>query len=191
MVRSALVGALVMMVVVACARPIATQQTPPSPTPTPSPSPTPTAPLQASSAPFHVGEVGIGYGTVALSAIGGVQPYTWSISAGALPDGLTLGSDGSVAGTPSSAGNFSFTIQVADSGGSTATVSGKIGIAAHLSAGLIAACATQCSVEIGCVCVSGPFRPLSGADGHFHYTPPFGPVSDVSRTFRLLTTRPS
>ncbi len=86
MVRSTLVGALVMFLVVACARPNnIVQLAPPSPTPTPSPSPTPTAPLQASSAPFHVGEVGIGYGAVALSAIGGVQPYTWSISAGALP----------------------------------------------------------------------------------------------------------
>jgi putative Ig domain-containing protein len=169
-VRSALVCVLVMMVVGACARPVSTLQTPPSPTPTPSPSPTPTAPLQASTAPFHVGEVGLGYSAVALSATGGVQPYTWSISAGALPNGLTLGSDGSVSGTPTSAGNFSFTIQVADSGGSTATVSGKIGIAAHLSASLIAACATQCSVELGCVNVCGAFGQLSGGVGPYSYT---------------------
>lgn len=171
MVRSALVGALVAVMVVACARPNPTVQLPPpSPTPTPSPSPTPTAPLQASSAPFHVGEVGVGYGAVALSATGGVQPYTWSVSAGALPDGLTLGADGSVSGTATSAGNFAFTIQVADSGGSTATVSGKIGIAAHLSAGLIAGCATQCSVELGCVNVCGGFGQLSGGVGPYSYT---------------------
>jgi hypothetical protein len=114
--------------------------------------------------------VGLGYGAVALSATGGVQPYTWSISAGALPVGLTLASDGSVSGTPSSAGNFAFTIQVADSGGSTATLSGKIGIAAHLSAGLIAACATQCSVELGCVSVCGAFGQVSGGVGPYSYT---------------------
>jgi hypothetical protein len=179
MVRSALVGALVMVLVVACARPNNTVQQglpTPTPTPTPSPSPTPTAPLQASSAPFHVGEVGLGYGAVALSATGGVQPYTWSISAGALPGGLTLGSDGSVSGTPSSAGNFTFAIQVADSGGSTATVAGKIGVAAHLSAGLIAACATQCSVEIGCVNVCGGFGQQSGGVGPYSYALTSGQV---------------
>ncbi len=171
MVRSALVGALVMVLVVACARPNNTVQlAPPTPTPTPSPSPTPTAPLQATTAPFHAGEVGASYAAVALSATGGVQPYTWSISGGALPGGLSLSSDGNVTGTPTTSGSFHFTVQVADGGGSTATVPGKIGIAAHLSAGLIAACATQCSVEIGCVSVCGAFGQVSGGVGPYSYT---------------------
>lgn len=36
-----------------------------------------------------------------LLATGGVQPYTWSISSGALPAGLSLTTDGAISGTPS------------------------------------------------------------------------------------------
>ena len=170
--HSALVVAL-MVLSAACARPTSTQAQlpPPTPisTPTPSPSPTPTAPLQASTPPFHTGEVGVSYAPVAFSATGGVQPYSWSISAGALPDGLNLGADGSVSGTPTTAGHFGFTIQVADNGGGTATVSGTIGVAARLSASLIPACATQCSVELGCVSVCGGFGQSSGGVGPLSY----------------------
>ncbi|HEY0830746.1 MAG TPA: Ig domain-containing protein [Candidatus Dormibacteraeota bacterium] len=135
----------------------------------PSPSPTPTAPLQASSAPFHGGEVGLAYGAVALSATGGVAPYVWSVSAGALPGGLTLGPDGSLSGNPTSAGTFSFTIQVADAGTSTASLPGVISIAAPLSASLIASCAQYCRVELGCVTVCGGFGQLSGGVGPYTY----------------------
>ncbi len=69
----------------------------------------------------------MGYSPVALSATGGVAPYTWTIGAGALPGGLTLDGNGAVSGNPTSAGDFSFTIQVADAGGGTAKIDGKIG----------------------------------------------------------------
>jgi len=164
--RSALIGALILLT--ACARAVSTQD-PVVAVPTPSPSPTPTTPLAATSAPFHIGEVGVAYGNVALSATGGVKPYTWSVSAGLLPYGLTLGSDGSVSGIPTSAGTFVFNIQVADGGGSTAIVSSKIGIAVALTASLISSCAIQCSVELGCVDVCGAFGQLSGGAGPFAY----------------------
>ena len=171
MVRSALMGALVMVLVLACARPNPTVQLPPpSPTPTPSPSPTPTAPLQATTAPFHAGEVGAGYAPVTLSATGGVQPYIWSISAGSLPAGLSLSSDGNVTGTPTGAGNFHFTMQVADAGGSTTTLSATIGIAAGPVAHLNANCAGHCSVEVGCVNVCGDFGTLTGGTAPFKFT---------------------
>ena len=57
------------------------------------------------------------------AATGGVTPYSWSISAGALPDGLTLNPvTGSITGTPTTvAGNVSFTVKVTDASGATAT----------------------------------------------------------------------
>jgi len=46
---------------------------------------------------------------------GGTAPYTYSISAGALPSGLTLSSSGILSGTATSGGPYSFTIKIADS----------------------------------------------------------------------------
>jgi len=57
-----------------------------------------------------------------LSAIGGTQPYSWSIISGNLPSGLTLNSsDGTLSGTPTQTGTFTFTIQVKDSNNNTST----------------------------------------------------------------------
>ncbi len=120
------------------------------------------------TAPFHTGEVGVAYAPVGLSATGGVQPYTWSVVAGALPGGLSIGSDGTVSGTPTSAGSFTFTLQVADAGNSTATIPGSVPIAAALSATLRSDCATQCSVELGCN-VCGAFGEQSGGLGPYSY----------------------
>jgi len=137
--------------------------------PTPSPSPTPTAPLELIAPSFHAGEVGVDYTAVDLAATGGVQPYAWSISAGALPDGLTLTSGGHVSGTPTNGGGFSFTVQVADAGGSAAALPSTIAIAAAPSASLTPACARYCSVEVGCVDVCGAFGTLTGGTAPFTY----------------------
>jgi hypothetical protein len=57
----------------------------------------------------------------ALTAAGGTQPYTWSILTGSLPPGLTLNpANGTIAGTPTTAGTFGVTIEVKDAPGQTA-----------------------------------------------------------------------
>jgi hypothetical protein len=62
------------------------------------------------------GTVNTTYAGVTLAATGGVTPYTWSISSGSLPAGLSLNSStGTISGTPTIGGLSSFTIQVADS----------------------------------------------------------------------------
>jgi hypothetical protein len=68
------------------------------------------------------GEVGVLYGQQ-LTATGGTQPYTWSVSSGALPGGLTLNSStGLLSGVPSSAASpASFTVKIADASGQIAT----------------------------------------------------------------------
>lgn len=51
-----------------------------------------------------------------LAATGGTPPYTWSITAGALPPGLTLTpATGLISGTPTTSGIFNFTATVTDS----------------------------------------------------------------------------
>lgn len=50
-----------------------------------------------------------------LIASGGVQPYTWTITSGSLPPGLSLTTDGIISGTPTMTGTFSFTVKVVDS----------------------------------------------------------------------------
>lgn len=59
------------------------------------------------------GFVGEPYGLV-FTASGGRLPYVWSLSAGALPPGLTR-SGSYLSGTPTTAGTFTFTIRVQDS----------------------------------------------------------------------------
>lgn len=66
------------------------------------------------------GAVGVLYGVngqgAVLSAIGGKTPYTWSIVTGSLPPGLALNSTmGVISGTPTTLGNYPFTVQVTDS----------------------------------------------------------------------------
>ena len=65
------------------------------------------------------GPVQVGY-SQALQAAGGIPPYAWSVLAGALPDGLSLSTGGTISGTPTRVGSFGFTAQVTDtSGGKT------------------------------------------------------------------------
>ena len=142
----------------------------PSPSPSPSPSPTPTQQFAASAGAFHIGEVGVGYSPVAIMATGGAQPYHYTLSSGALPPGLNLATDGSVAGMPTSAGTFSFSIDVTDSGAGKAPVGGSITIASPLSASLIPACAQYCRVELGCANACGSFGQQAGGVGPFVYT---------------------
>ncbi len=67
------------------------------------------------------GEAGVAYSDQ-LTVTGGTSPFTWSVSAGTLPPGLTLGaSTGLLAGTPTTPGSYSFTVKVTDHSGLTAT----------------------------------------------------------------------
>lgn len=52
---------------------------------------------------------------VALAGFGGTLPLTWSIDSGALPAGVSLVRFGDLRGTPTAAGNFTFTVRVTDS----------------------------------------------------------------------------
>jgi hypothetical protein len=60
------------------------------------------------------GEQGVGYYET-LSATGGVGTYTWYVSEGLLPPGVTLNSSsGTIEGTPTESGTFAFTATASD-----------------------------------------------------------------------------
>jgi hypothetical protein len=56
-----------------------------------------------------------------LAATGGTSPYSWSLSNGTLPSGLSLSSAGAISGSPTVAGAFPFTVLVKDSAGHSAS----------------------------------------------------------------------
>jgi uncharacterized repeat protein (TIGR02543 family) len=72
-------------------------------------------PLRITTTWLTEGISNLGYNET-LEATGGTPNYSWSIISGLLPDGLNLSAAGMISGTPTEAGNFTFTIQVTDSG---------------------------------------------------------------------------
>lgn len=54
-----------------------------------------------------------------LTASGGGSPYNFAVTTGKLPGGVTLASDGALAGTPAAAGIFNFTVTATDTNGCT------------------------------------------------------------------------
>ena len=58
-----------------------------------------------------------------LALAGGSGTFTWSVSTGTLPGGITLNSAGSLSGTPSAPGTFTFTVSIAGGAGQSATKS--------------------------------------------------------------------
>ncbi|MGN6763697.1 MAG: putative Ig domain-containing protein, partial [Rhizobiaceae bacterium] len=66
------------------------------------------------------GEVGASYGPLKLTASGGTAPYTFRITAGVMPAGISLRSDGTIQGTPTNSGIANFTVEVTDANSATA-----------------------------------------------------------------------
>lgn len=92
------------------------------------------AAVKLTSTPAAPAQVGQSYVQTNVAS-GGTTPYTYSVSAGTLPLGTALSTaTGTVSGTPTTAGVFSYTVKVTDStsptaGTATQTVSGTIAAA--------------------------------------------------------------
>jgi uncharacterized protein YhjY with autotransporter beta-barrel domain len=67
----------------------------------------------------------------ALTASGGVGPYTFAVSGGALPEGVTLSSGGVLSGTPNAAGVFSFDVTATDAFGNSGAATMTLAISAR------------------------------------------------------------
>jgi putative Ig domain-containing protein len=103
----------------------------PDPGPAPAPAPPPQPPLTITTDSIPTATVGTSY--TATLAASGASSFSWTISAGSLPPGLTLGSDGALRGTPTGAGTYTFTVRV-DAGGRSASKQLQLVVAEKLTA---------------------------------------------------------
>ena len=73
--------------------------------------------VQISPVTLPTGTNGMAYPATTFVATGGAfsAPFTWSLSSGGLPLGLTLSSTGTISGKPTQTGTFDFTLQMTDS----------------------------------------------------------------------------
>ena len=75
------------------------------------------AQLSVTTESLPAGSVGTNY-IASVIAVGGRQPYLWTIAQNSLPPGLTLSSSsGMISGIPTAAGDFPFTVRVIDAEG--------------------------------------------------------------------------
>ena len=109
----------------------------------------------------------------ALSATGGSGSYSFAVSSGSLPSGLTLNPNtGAIGGTPTTTGTFSFTITATDT--SVANLTGSQAYTMNINtisiggpyAGLVGSAVSFAAT------VTGPGAP--GTSGEFHYAWSFG-----------------
>jgi hypothetical protein len=84
-------------------------------------------PIAISTTSLTSGSVGVPY-SASLTAIGGVPPYTWTVTSGTLPGGLSLSTSGVISGTPTTQETQTFTVQAADSQSTPATASASLSL---------------------------------------------------------------
>jgi hypothetical protein len=118
------------------------------------------------------GALGIPYSHLFPILPGGTAPYTYALTFGALPDGLTLdAATGIVSGIPTVANTFNFTIQVTDS--SAVPVSDSIECSITITESMLEVTGTPPEGEVG-VPYSFPFVP-SGGTPPYVFSGPFCP----------------
>ena len=92
--------------------------------------------LGITTASLPAGTVGVAY-SGQLAAANGSAPYSYAVTAGALPLGLTMSAGGAITGSPTTAGPVSFTVTVTDAAAHTANASFTVTIAAGVSSPVI------------------------------------------------------
>ena len=101
-------------------------------------------PLAISTPSLSDGAVSSAY-TQTLAATGGTAPYTWSVTTGALPAGLSLSTAGVISGIPTAAGSSSFTVGVSDSAAPAATATKALTI--NVTAAAVAAVSFAAQIQ--------------------------------------------
>ncbi len=100
----------------------------------------------------------------AFSTAGGSPPFTWVLTAGTLPDGLTLASTGIVSGIATAVGTFPITVQVTDSIPNTSSVDCTLTVTDHVCPWQLCGLFTisgDCALDV----VPTPVAPVVTAEG--------------------------
>jgi hypothetical protein len=84
----------------------------------------------AARAARPVAEVGVPFRSTLVGS-GGQAPYTWTATGA--PAGLTVGSDGTISGTPTRPGSYTFNARMVDATGASAEVQAKLAVKPRLA----------------------------------------------------------
>ncbi|MHB8393447.1 MAG: G1 family glutamic endopeptidase [Candidatus Dormibacteria bacterium] len=102
--------------------------------------------------------VGVAY-SASLQASGGTPPYSWAITSGALPSGISLSSGGVISGTPSAAATSNFTVRATDSTAPTPeTATGTLSLTVDLGPPSTAGSPNWSGYVLG----NGPYTAVQG-----------------------------
>lgn len=118
-------------------------------------------PFALTPAALPAGAIGIAY-SQAITATGGIAPFRFSVTAGALPPGLTLSPAGLLSGIPAAAGSAVFSIGVTDTAGCTASEDYVLDIFAEPPVSNVAANTSGLCISTANPCVSVPVEYTRG-----------------------------
>ena len=79
-----------------------------------------TPPFTITTSTLPTGTVNQPYSSITLAATGGSGTLSWIFVAGSFPAGMSFNGNGSLTGTPTAAGTFSFSVKVVDATGNSA-----------------------------------------------------------------------
>ncbi|MFC0588208.1 putative Ig domain-containing protein [Novosphingobium aquiterrae] len=114
------------------------------------------------------GTVGTAYSQT-ITPSGGTSPYSFSITAGALPAGLTLSSGGTLSGTPTAGGTFNFTVTATDSSGAPGPFSGSQNYSLTIAGATVTLPPTSLPGGTDGVSYSASITPASGGTAPYSY----------------------
>src|SRR5208282_1966731 len=107
------------------------------------------ATLTLTATPAATTQVGQAYSQTNVAS-GGTTPYTYTVSVGTLPAGTTLNTSiGTVSGTPTTAGAFSYAIKATDSGSPTAQTATQVSSGTIAPATLMLVATASSTTQVG------------------------------------------
>ena len=127
---------------------------------------------------LETGYVGVAYSAQLEAVVAEGTNVTWSLENSSLPAGLTLNGDGTISGTPTTAGQFSVIVKVA--------IFGELGQERAGTMGQLSIIISKSDADLGNLTVSGQ----TGFQGHFQYgdviTVTFTPQPRVTTSTKSL-----